>query len=128
MNYNQGGQSTAMKGVVRLDFNFAIGAAGAVGVVEQGKAGQVSVALISPGLYRCTLVAPRPQRKITIIPQVECASAATSLEAFYVRNTYVPATGVFDIQVVTRANPPVAAAPASGDTVQVSCCFARNAN
>lgn len=121
--YNERTQ-TPMKMPIIFGISVQIGAAGAVGAIEQCDAGFIdSVVLVSPGLYRFKINGNhRPHKEVVILARVAPQTAATNnRQAYYDNGTYNATTGEFDIGVTDAT--PAAANPASGDALHVWVCM-----
>lgn len=119
-----GGLATPLHSAVLSAVRVAIGASGAVGAIEQAKAGFVTVVRVSAGLYRFTISGGAvPPRELVVFPSVASQTAAGSnRRAFYDNGTYAVSGGVatFDIQVTDLNNAgPVASDPVNGDSLHV---------
>jgi hypothetical protein len=124
--YVPGQLGTPLKNAVVSAVRVAIGGTGAVGTIEQSKAGFISgVVRVSAGLYRFTISGGAvPPRELVIIPAVASQTAAGSnRKAFYDNGTYTVTafnTATFDVQVTDLNNAgPAAADPVSGDSLHV---------
>lgn len=125
-SYNHG-VVTSGKGVAYEAFAVPIGGSGAPGTVSQSSSNLIaSVAHPATGRYVFTLNLPYPPRLVVCIPHIATASpvGAVALQAVYLRDSYNPATGVFEIQT-TDLETPALTDPASGDDLMVVMVFDR---
>lgn len=130
-SYNYGLKCSG-KGEIIENFSVAIGAAGAPGVISQCGANLIAsvtggTAAGAAGTYTLTLNSPLPPKLIACDPAVSCALVTSAYRnARYKTGSYNSVTGTFVVFVSDST--PVAADPASGDSLQIQLVFEQYTN
>lgn len=119
-SYNQGVRTSNRGSAIEAFRVTFAGGAGAPTLVDNGKAGLLSVVRTSAGLYTFTIGVPVPPKFIAVLCGLSCVNATGAVRtARYIEGSYNASAGTFQIAVTDDEATPAAIDPTDNTALDV---------